>query len=52
LTGPKTDANARARVQLPLPNRHFKVLVQGAIHEPWLNALQLTNGLEMEIVRR
>jgi len=52
LGGPKTDNNARATLRLPLPNDNIKVLAQGAIHEPWLNALQLSNGLEMEIVKR
>jgi hypothetical protein len=52
VAGPRTDNVARARLRLPLPNEHIKVLAQGAIYEPWLNILQLSNGLEIEIVKR
>ena len=52
LFGPRTDAQARATVSMPIPNANLGVLAQGAIYDPFFNIFQMSNGAEIQLQKR
>lgn len=52
IPGPTANVLGEARLTLPLPNDNFRVYAQGALYMPFINLLQTTNGLELNITKR